>query len=255
MIKRLYYAKMNSMTDRQRRALDVMITLVLTGLLAWGFWSFFQGQAVFTLFSNDSKDFQNYLANTGGWAMFTFLCLVILEVLIAFIPGWVIYPVGAALFGFTATVSLVMVASFIGASLSFWIGRRWGKPLIQKFVSTKYINQFDAYMEKNGSWALFFLKLNPVTSFDLWNYLAGASAIGFWKFSIANLLGIFPLIMFSAALGQEGYNLAPQILGVLLLLTLLYVVWYFVNLPEQLKKMRQEKNNSIHGSLNDSEHK
>ncbi len=236
----LIYVKINSMTERQRRVLDVTITLLLTSALVWGFWSFFQGEAVFNLFSNDAAKFRDYLVNLGAWASFTYIWLVILEVLIAFIPGWFVYPVGAAIFGFTQTIFLVMIANYIAASVSFWIGRRWGKPLLEKFISHNSINKFDGYMEKNGTWAIFFLKINPVTSFDIWNYIAGASKISYWKFTIANLLGILPLVVFSAALGEQGFEVAPQILGVLLLLTVLYVVWYFVNLPRKISDFRKK---------------
>ncbi|MBX4187808.1 MAG: VTT domain-containing protein [Candidatus Doudnabacteria bacterium] len=232
------------MTEKQRRIFDVTLTLVLTAALAWAFWSFFKGEAVFNLFSNDTEKFRDYLINLGPFAAFAYVWLVVLEVLIAFIPGWFVYPVGAAIFGFFKTIVLVMVANFIGSSISFWIGRRWGKPLLAKFIAAKHISKFDGYMEKNGTWAVFFLKVNPVTSFDIWNYLAGASSIGFWKFTIANLLGIFPLIVFSAALGEQSYEVAPQILGVLVLLTMLYVVWYFVNLPRKISDFRNKNKDS-----------
>lgn len=238
---KLIYVKMNSMTEKQRRILDVSITLVLTAALVWAFWSFFKGEAVFNLFANDSSRFRDYLVNLGPLASITFIWLVMLEVLIAFIPGWFVYPVGAAIFGFLQTILLVMVANYLAASISFWIGRRWGKPFLEKFISARYLAKFDQYMENNGIWAIFLLKINPITSFDLWNYVAGASKINYWKFTIANLLGILPLVVFSAALGETSFDVAPQILGILLLLTVLYIVWYFVNLPKQISRFKQDK--------------
>lgn len=236
----LLYVKINSMTEKQRRALDVTITLLLTGALAWAFMSFFQGQAVFNLFNNDASKFRDYLVNIGPWAAFTYVWLVMLEVLIAFIPGWFVYPVGAAVFGFIPTVLYVMLANFVAASVSFWIGRRWGKPLLQKFIAPRYIAKFDQYMDRNGTWAVFLLKINPITSLDIWNYLAGASNITYWRFTVANLVGILPLVVFSAALGEQSFEIAPQILGVLVLLTVLYIVWYFVNLPARIAGMRKK---------------
>jgi uncharacterized membrane protein YdjX (TVP38/TMEM64 family) len=229
------------MTERQRRILDVAITLMLTTALAWGVWSFFKGEIVFDLYANDTTQFRDYLVGLGAWAWFTYVWLIVLEVLIAFIPGWFVYPIGAALFGFMQAVALIMMANFIGASMSFWIGRRWGKPLVQKFVSRKYLVLFDKYMERNGTWAIFLLKVNPVTSFDFWNYVAGASNIGFWRFTIANMLGIFPLVLFFAAVGEQTFELAPQILGILILLTALYVVWYFVSLPRKISEFKKRK--------------
>lgn len=232
------YVRINSMTERQRRVLDVSVTLALTAALVWAFWSFFQGDAVYNLFSNDASRFRDYLVNLGSWSFVAFIWLVVLEVAIAFIPGWFVYPVGAAVFGFFQTVLLVMIANFIGSALCFWIGRRWGKPLLKRFIAPQAMAKFDDYMERNGTWAVFILKINPITSLDIWNYLAGASKIGFWKFSIANLLGILPLVVFSAALGEQSFEVAPQLLGVLILLTVLYIVWYFVNLPRKISSFR-----------------
>gem|GEM_PF-4361389 len=229
------------MTERQRRILDVTITLLLTGGLFWAFWSFFQGDAVFNLFANDSTKFRDYLIGLGAWAAVTYIWLIVLEVLVAFIPGWFVYPVGAAIFGFSNTIIYVMAANLIGSSISFWIGQRWGKPLLQKFIAAKYLTKFDDYMERNGTWAIFILKINPITSLDIWNYVAGASKITYWKFTVANLLGILPLVVFSAALGDQSFEVAPQILGVLLLLTALYVIWYFVNLPHTISEFRRRK--------------
>ncbi len=229
------------MTSRQRRILDYTLTLVLTGLVLWAFFSFFQGEAVFTLFANDTDKFRDYLIGLGGWAAFTFVCLVILEVLVAFIPGWFVYPVGAAIFGFFNSVLLILLGNFIAAGISFWIGRRFGKPLLERFISKDQIAKFDGYIERNGTWAVFFLKVNPITSFDIWNYVAGATNIKFWRFMIANTLGILPLIIFSSALGDQGYEVAPQIFGILGVLTVLYIVWYFINLPHKISDFRNKR--------------
>ncbi|MBI4363632.1 MAG: VTT domain-containing protein, partial [Candidatus Doudnabacteria bacterium] len=116
-------------------------------------------------------------------------------------------------------------------SISFWVGRKWGHKLLHKFISSKHVRQFHAFTEKHGTAAIFFLKLNPVTSFDIWNYLAGAGSISFWKFSIANLLGIFPLVVASAFFGEESFKLAPPIIGILFLATLLYIIWLVIRIP------------------------
>lgn len=223
------------MTERQRKFVDVSSTIVLCALILWAFWSFFQGQVVFDLFANDSERFKDYLANqSGSWAAFVYVVLVMLEVLIAFIPGWFVYPVGGAIFGFTQTVLLVLFGNFVAASISFWIGRKWGSILLRKFITEKNLVQFNAYMVTRGSWAVFFLKINPITSLDIWNYVAGASPMGYWKFSVANIVGITPLVMVSAAFGEKTYQFAPQVLGVLIIVTLFYVVWFIVNLPHKI---------------------
>ena len=154
-----------------------------------------------------------------------------MEVLVAFIPGWFVYPVGGAVFGLGKTVILVLVGNFLAASISFWVGRKWGHALLHKFISPKHVRQFHSFTDKHGTAAIFFLKLNPVTSFDIWNYLAGASRISFWKFSVANLLGILPLVAASAFFGEESLKLAPSLIGILFLSTLLYIIWLVIRIP------------------------
>jgi uncharacterized membrane protein YdjX (TVP38/TMEM64 family) len=227
------------MNENQRKILDGALTAVLGVVIVWVFFSLFEGKLITDLVINDSENFKRYLVDMGVWSRLAYIGSVMLEVLIAFIPGWIIYPVGAAVFGFNQTVLLVMAGNFFGASISYWIGQRWGKPLLRKFIAAKYIARFDEYMEKRGSLSIFLLKLNPVTSFDLWNYLAGASPMPYWKFTAANLLGIFPLVLISTFLGEETFTLAPQVLGVLVLITILYAAWFILNLPRKIRRSKQ----------------
>lgn len=228
------------MTERERKFLDILITAILGAVLLWVLFSLLKGQLVFDLVVNDADDFQSYLLNLGIWSRLAYIGSVLLEVLIAFIPGWVVYPVGAAVFGFGQTIALVLAGNFIGASISFWIGRRWGQPLIRKFIAGKYINKFEDYMQRRGSLSIFFLKLNPLTSLDIWNYLAGTSRMPYWKFTAANMLGIAPLVTFSAFLGEEAFDVAPQILGVFLIVTILYAVWFILSLPRKIARARKK---------------
>jgi uncharacterized membrane protein YdjX (TVP38/TMEM64 family) len=196
---------------------------------------------VFDLEIKDADNFQKYLRDLGIWSRLAYTGSVFLEVLIAFIPGWIIYPAGSAVFGFTQTVILVLIGNLLGASVSFWIGRRWGQPLLRKFIASKYTQKFDAYMQQRGSLSIFFLKLNPLTSLDIWNYMAGASPMPFWKFTVANMLGITPLIVISSLLGEKTFEIAPQLMGVLIILTIIYAAWFIVNLPGKLARARRKE--------------
>ncbi len=229
----------NYMSERSRKIIDFVATITLTVLLLWGFWSFFKGQAVFDLFSNNTVEFQQYLVGfNGGWAAVIFCGLIILEVLIAFIPSWFIYPIGVAIFGVWNMILLVMLGNFIGSSIGFWIGHKFGSRLLDRFVEEKYVTKFNDFMVQRGAWSVFFLKVNPITSFDLWNYIAGASPLGFWKFTFANLAGLMPITILAALVSEETYTIAPKVLGILLILTFIYIAWFFVNLPSKIKNRR-----------------
>ncbi len=227
------------MTDRNLKIVDFFATITLSVLVLWGFWSFFKGQAVFDLFSNNTEEFRQYLDSfQSGWAAVIFLGLIVLEVLIAFIPSWFIYPIGVAIFGVGNMIALVMVGNFIGSSIGFWIGQKWGAAILDRFVEEKYVLRFNNFMVKRGAWSVFLLKVNPITSFDVWNYIAGASPMGFWKFSFANTLGLMPITILAALISEETYTVAPKVLGILLVLTVVYIVWFVVNIPSKIRGRR-----------------
>lgn len=214
----------------RRRTIDLLAALVLTLLLAWAVFSFLGRHTVFGLFSNDSASIREALGGIGPWASFTFMWLVVLEVLVAFIPGWVIYPIGAAAFGFWPALGLILFGNVIGSSISFWIGRRWGLGFLKRFIGEKRVAQFGEYMHRHGAWSVFLLKLNPLTSFDIWNYLAGISPMAYDRFILSNLLGILPLTALAVAAGEGGYRLAPWMVLIFGMLTVVYAVWFFVKL-------------------------
>ncbi|MBI3952801.1 MAG: VTT domain-containing protein [Candidatus Doudnabacteria bacterium] len=234
------YDRLNLMTEKQRKIFDSVVVAFLLGFIVWAFLSFFKGQLAFDVVINNPVGFKEYIVSLGPLAEIGYIAAVMLEVLVAFIPGWFVYPAGGALFGAWQTVALVLVGNFLAASISFWIGHKWGAKFLKTFVSAKHMEQFERFMEKRGALSVFLLKLNPITSLDIWNYLAGASPIKFWKFSLANILGIAPLVAISAILGEQTLNILPQFLGVLVLLTVVYVVWFILNLP---KKIRNKKTN------------
>ena len=207
-----------------------MLAGLVIGFFVWAALSFFEGHTVKSLVYGDAENFKQSLLNLGPWAWIGFAVLVVMEVLISIIPGWIVYPVGAGLFGFPATVLLVLIGNFLGGSLCFWIGKKWGLNLLRKFIPEEKITKWEAYMEKRGALSLFFLKLNPLTSLDIWNYLAGASPLKFWKFTLANLLGIFPLVVASAYLGKESLELAPWMMVVFGLIAVFYITWFIWSL-------------------------
>lgn len=229
------YSKLNLVTEKQQRIFDFVLAIVVLGLLVWAFLSFFNEQIIFNLIVNDAAGFKIYLLGLGEWQEVAYFLAVMMEVIVAFIPGWFVYPVGAALFGFSKAVLLVLLGNFVGASLCFWIGHKFGSKLLKKFVSAENLERYEKFMEQKGFWSIFLLKLNPVTSLDVISYVAGASPLKYWKFSLANTLGLIPLVVFSTYLGEESLKIAPQILGILFLITILYILWSLVSLPKSLR--------------------
>ena len=108
------------------------------------------------------------------------------------IPGAaVVTLLGAALFGFWASLILVSFASTLGATLAFLSSRF----LLRDWVQSKFGDKLSAInlgVEKDGAFYLFSLRLIPVFPFFLINLLMGLTPISTARFYLVSQIGMLP---------------------------------------------------------------
>ncbi|MGR5547489.1 TVP38/TMEM64 family protein [Vibrio sp. DNB22_12_1] len=108
------------------------------------------------------------------------------------IPGaTVVTLLGAALFGFWASLLLVSFASTIGATIAFLSSRY----LLREWVQSKFGNKLSAInhgVEKDGAFYLFSLRLIPVFPFFLINLLMGLTPMTVVRFYLTSQVGMLP---------------------------------------------------------------
>ncbi|MGR5133551.1 TVP38/TMEM64 family protein [Vibrio alfacsensis] len=108
------------------------------------------------------------------------------------IPGAaVVTLLGAALFGFWASLLLVSFASTIGATIAFLSSRY----LLREWVQSKFGNKLSAInqgVEKDGAFYLFSLRLIPVFPFFLINLLMGLTPMTIARFYLTSQIGMLP---------------------------------------------------------------
>jgi len=73
---------------------------------------------------------------------------------------------------------------------------------VEKRVKQKSMKKFDRYSKKYGLFTIFILRINPLTSTDMFSYLAGLSRMSVWSMVIGTVLGLAPLIYLQSYLGE-----------------------------------------------------
>ena len=105
---------------------------------------------------------------------------------------------------------------------------------------------------------VFVSRLVPFMSFDLMSYAAGLSAIKFWRFALATLLGLLPVSFALAYLGDETIKSDVDHTLMIILITGAVTLVPLVNLwrqplpqrpPPQGLKAAQDHRQSIHFTL------
>ncbi|MFH1839753.1 MAG: VTT domain-containing protein [Nanoarchaeota archaeon] len=80
------------------------------------------------------------------------------------------------------------IGRVIGTLIAFWLGRRFGRKIIRKFVNMEKLKKYDSFVEK-GKFILFLMYFLPFFPDDELSYLAGFSSMKAKTFVIIALLG------------------------------------------------------------------
>ena len=158
-----------------------------------------------------------------------FLLVVILEVVVAPIPGGAIGYLGAARFGFWQAWPLLYLGNVIGTTLVFWLARRFGAPLFEAYVSPRARQRYDQKLEERPFllWLVYAVPLVPV---DVLSILAGLSGISARRFFVTACTGYLSYTAIVAYVGDSlshfiGVTNAISVLGAVFFLGLLLWVW------------------------------
>lgn len=110
--------------------------------------------------------------------------------------------VGGAAFGFWAGFLLSVLATVLGASLSFLIARHLLNRPIRRWLGPR-ATQIDRAVARNGTLALLSLRLTPGLPFFLLNMGAGVSAMRLSTFAAVTGAGVIPNKAILAAAGTQ----------------------------------------------------
>ncbi len=158
-----------------------------------------------------------------------FVLVVVLEVIIAPLPGGPIGYMGAARYGFWASWPLLWVGNVIGTTIAFFLARRFGAPIFEESVSAKTRARYDALLDGNQLmlWLVYALPIAPV---DILSVLAGLSRMTAIRFLLIANSGFILRTAIAAYAGSSlaqyaGVSTAMSIIGGLFVVGLILWLW------------------------------
>jgi len=200
--------------------------LVLAGLaLLWWFW-----QPVSDLLTvvSDREAVTTYLTPFGLVGPLLLGLLLVLQVIVAAIPGHILMISGGFVYGFGFAICLNLTATVGGSQIAFLLARWAGRPLVERLTPAEVLDKWNKMSEQKG--LIFFLLafMLPVFPADIMNYVAGLSSLSSGRFFIANLLGRLPGVVVLTAIGAYGFELSGWVwLIVLGAGVVTFVAWRF----------------------------
>lgn len=133
------------------------------------------------------------------------------------VPRLWISIVAGTLFGAVFGTFLALVASVIGASIDFYIGRYVLRGPIKRQLPPR-LRRWYKLFNKNGFQGVLYIRLFPLANATISNLIGGASKISYGTFLAATIIGFIPLTIIFAVFGssaakQSGMQL---VIGILL---------------------------------------
>lgn len=215
-----------------------LILLILIIVATWFTYSYFTKGIIYSTINSDVDSVVNTVNSFGFWAYFVFVLLVILECVLAPIPPLVLYIAGGILFGAFFGGILTLFGNILGAGIDFFIARRYARGLVEKKVDTKLRIKFDDFSQKYGGFAIFLLRVNPLTTSDLVSYLAGLSKIKAKSFLIWTTAGLIPMIFLQTYLGEYFIKQNPILYAIVIALSVFYLVLFLYLIVKTFSKKK-----------------
>lgn len=217
-----------------------IILLILVVLLVLFYYSYSTKGIVYSISKSDQDSVVAFVDSFGGFSYPIFILLIILEVVFAPIPPLALYVAGGALFGTFLGGLLTLIGNLIGAFIAFWIARRFGRDFVEKRVDTVTRNKFDNFSVKYGALSLFVLRINPLTTSDLFSYLAGLTKMKIRTFLLGTGLGLLPMIFAQAYFGEAFVKNYPILYAVLVWISIAYLLIFIYLIFRTLSMKKKE---------------
>ena len=213
--------KRSEFTEKQRKAAAlaaVAVFILLTAAVGW-----FVGRPMLRFVSEPEK-FRAWVDAHGVWGKLAFVGMVILQVIVAIIPGEPLEIGAGYAFGAIEGTVLCLIAAAAGSMAVFLFVRRFGAKVVEIFFSQEKLQKLRFLHRSRKRDFLFLLIFTvPGTPKDMLCYFGGLTGMKAGTFLLISSLGRIPSVVTSTiggdALGTKNYWFAIGVFAATLALS------------------------------------
>lgn len=188
------------MTEKQKKLIaggGILAFLALSLLVFW-----FAGKPLIQFVSQPDQ-FRQWVDEQGVWGPLAFVGMVILQIIVAIIPGEPLEIAAGYAFGFWEGTALCILGMTIGGALVFALVRRFGRPAAEVFFSREKLDSLRFLQHKRRvSLVLVLVFLLPGTPKDILSYAAGLTSVKFSHWLLITSLCRLPSVITSTMGGN-----------------------------------------------------
>jgi len=165
-------------------------------------------------FGVTERELRAWIDSLGAWGPVAVVGLMIVHSFVPF-PAEILALCAGAAFGTVRGTLFIWIGAMLGAALAFGLARWLGRGAVERLVSPHHRDAFDDWAHEQGVTTLLVSRLIPVIAFNLINYAAGLTAVGWWTFLWTTGVGILPITVAVVYMGARMAELSwPWLLAV-----------------------------------------
>jgi len=150
---------------------------------------------------------EQYIRDSGKWGMAISVGLMVAHSFVP-LPSEPIAMANGMVYGAATGSLLTWVGAMLGAQAAYWPARTVGRVAIVRHVAPERMARILRWVDTGGIVALLGLRLIPVISFNLINYVAGLANVSWWTFTWTTGIGILPFTLLFVVMGQNASSLS-----------------------------------------------
>ena len=224
-------------TEKHKKIISIISIIILISLSCAI--TYFVGRPLIE-FASEPQKFREWIDSFGFLGRVIFIGIIILQVIVALIPGEPFEIAAGYAFGSIEGTLLCLIGMVLGSLAIFLLVKKFGVKLVEAFFSLEKINSLKFLQnERRRNTIYFIVMLIPGTPKDLLSYFAGLTDIKLSTWLLIVLVSRIPSVITSTiggdALGEEKYLFAVIAFAVTIIISAVGLIIY-----NKIQKNRQE---------------
>lgn len=216
------------LTEKEKKWIaggGIFLFLLLSGLVCY-----FAGRPLIR-FAKEPELFRSWVDQQGLWGPVLFVGMVVLQIIVAVIPGEPLEIAAGYAFGALEGTLLCMLGAFLGSIMVFLLVRRFGTRAVEVFFPLEKLRSLRFLQnERRLTMWVFFIFLLPGTPKDVLCYFVGLTKLPLRSWVIISAVARIPSIITSTiggdALGLGNYAFAALVFAITILISGLGLLIY-----------------------------
>ncbi|AHM60496.1 hypothetical protein D770_11195 [Flammeovirgaceae bacterium 311] len=216
-------------------SIGIVLALVLSYFLIPGVQDFFS-EAWSVLTSDDEQRIKNWVGQFGMLGPVVIIIAMVAQMFLLVIPTPLLMVVSVLAYGPIFGSLIILAAVFCASSVGYFLGAYLGPPVVEKILGPKGEKQVESFIADYGFGAVIVTRMAPFLSNDAISFVGGMLRMGYWRFIGATLIGITPLTIFVAWLGENNERLKSGLIWASVISIVLFAAYVWWDKRRKKKK-------------------